>query len=107
MIIIEITSDETLKLFEGIPPDNQKTISKLYETGLKYSRNKPHFIKMNCLELIKYKFMQKKFKSFDVIEILDHFMLYFKKLEKEQKNMIQLGFKEDMEEILFEYLNCK
>lgn len=107
MILIEITSDEANKLFDEIPEIHQNKISILYSKALRYCRKKPDFIRINCLELVKFKFIHNKFMQFDVYELIEDFCDYFFNLGKNEKKLISMGYEEDLNEILYQYFNCK
>ena len=107
MILIEIISEEALQMFYGIPKEYHKSLIGLYNKGLKSVSNKPQFVKVSSLELIRMKFIQDDFKEFDVKNIIDEFTNYYYELQKSEIEKVRFGFLEDLKELLLEYLETK
>lgn len=104
MILIEIISEENNQMFAGIPMEFHKDLSNLYNKTIKHIINKPQFVKVHSLELVKKMFIINNFKSYDAFKVIDDFTDYYYELEKKDIEKIRFGFLEDIEEFLLEYL---
>jgi hypothetical protein len=80
---------------------------ELYSRSLKASVNKPQFVKICSLELIRMKYIQEDFNLFNVEEILEDFTKFYYDLEKKELEKVKFGFEEDIKEFIWEYLNYK
>lgn len=105
MILIEIISESSKPLFLGIPKDYHKTILDLYYQSLTLIKNKPKFVKVSAFELIRMKFIQEEFEVFDLEKIILDFTQYYKILENKEIEKVRIGFWEDLEEFIWNYLN--
>lgn len=103
MILIEIFSDNS-ELFKDVPREHHKKLIQLYSKGISEAKTKPQFVKISTINLIKYYFISKKFKNFDVKKLLDNFTKFYHKLEIHEKEIMKVGFLEDLEDVLFDYL---
>jgi hypothetical protein len=105
MILIEIFSDSSKQMFLNVPPIFHKDLMSLYCRSLKLCVNKPQFVKVSSLELIRMKYIQEEFNAFDVEEILEDFTKFYYDLEKKELEKVKFGFEEDIKEFIWEYLN--
>jgi hypothetical protein len=107
VILIEIISDENNLMFDGIPKEYHGKLLFLYNETLKHIINKPQFVKVSSMELIKKKFTMNNFQSFDVSQLINEFTKYYYDLKKRDIEKIRFGFLEDLEEFLLDYLISK
>ena len=94
-------------MFINVPPVFHKDLMELYSRSLKASVNKPQFVKICSLELIRMKYIQEDFNLFNVEEILEDFTKFYYDLEKKELEKVKFGFEEDIKEFIWEYLNYK
>jgi hypothetical protein len=105
MILIEIFSDSSKQMFLNVPHVFHRDLMSLYCKSLKLCVNKPQFVKVSSLELIRMKYIQEEFNAFDVEEILEDFTKFYYDLEKKELEKVKFGFEEDIYEFIWEYLN--
>jgi hypothetical protein len=105
MILIEIILESSETMFIGIPTKHHKELVDMYYRVINIIKNKPQFVKVSSFELIRIKFIQEGFNSFDVDELICDFTNYYYNLEKKEVEKTKFGFLEDLDELIWEYIN--
>jgi hypothetical protein len=105
VILIEIILESSESLFNGIPAKHHKELVDMYFRVMNIIKNKPQFIKVGAFELIRIKFIKEGFNSFDVDGLIYDFTNYYYILEKKEVEKTKFGFLEDLEELIWEYIN--
>lgn len=105
MILIEIILESSEPMFLGIPNEHHKELIDMYYKVMNIIKNKPQFVKVSAFELIRINFIQEEFNSFDVDELICDFTSYYYILKKKETEKTKLGFLEDIEELMWEYIN--
>jgi len=105
MILVEIISETSIQLFDGIPIIHQKATMDMYDQILKCCSNKPQFVKFNSFELLRLRFIQNEFKVFNVPELIQEFTNYYYKIKDSNPTQVNCGYLEDFKEIVWNFLH--
>lgn len=106
MILNEMFSDQTKELFLDVPDYHHKELLDLYFTGFEICKNKPEFIKLSFLELIRLKFLDNSISSHNLEKEIEEFYSYYKEILKNRNcEKINFGFFEDIKDFIWDYLN--
>ena len=105
MILTEIILESSEAMFCGIPKEHEKMLIDMYYQVIKNIKDKPQFVKVSAFELIRAKFIQEGFKSFNIEELIYDFTDYYYDLKKNEIEKTKFGFLEDLKELIWEYIN--
>lgn len=106
MILTEIILESSESMFSDIPDEHHKSLLDMYYKTIDVIRDRPQFVKVSAFYLIRIKFIQKNFESFDIRNLISDFTDYYKSLEKKEIEKTKFGFLEDLEDLIWEYINC-
>lgn len=104
MLLIEINCDDYELYFSGVPKIYHSELIAMYYRSFEELKNKPDFVKACSFNLLRLQFIQNNFISLDIKKSLIDFTSYYERLKKEKHESIKLGYEEDLQEFIFDYL---
>lgn len=105
MLITEILSNPSREFFQDIPLKYHRLLMSYCDMSSELTVGYDGFIKVNCLDLLKQKFIACGFDEFDPTEVLREFHAYCQTQRKECYRIMQTGFLDDMKEFVLRFID--
>lgn len=107
MLLTELVSDSSSEFFEGIPSREHDRLLGVLEICTEFTEGLHPFVKICCCELLRAKFEKGVEPDFDGVHLLMKFNEYCQSRAKECRNLLRIGFLDDIYDFVAGFLDSE